>query len=93
MEQRKNTRKIFQTNASIVFDYSKIDCTSKDISQGGMFVFSSCFPQVGTEVIVIISIDDEEYKIPATIRWRNQNGFGLQFGLIGAKLTHAINQI
>lgn len=93
MEQRKNTRKNFQTSVSVIFDCTKIDCTSKDISIGGMFVISNCFPQVGTEVDVTLSINDEEYKIPSVIRWRNQNGFGLQFGLIGAKLTHAINQI
>ncbi len=31
-------------------------------------------------------------EFPAVVRWGGDDGFGLQFGLVGAKETHAITQ-
>jgi hypothetical protein len=32
-------------------------------------------------------------KLPAVVRWNKPGGFGVQFGLLGAKETHSLAQL
>jgi Tfp pilus assembly protein PilZ len=68
---------------------------ARDVSVGGMFVETvSPFP-FGTEVVVHATLPGykEEMAMPAVVRWTREDGMGLQFGLLGARETHAITEI
>jgi type IV pilus assembly protein PilZ len=34
----------------------------------------------------------EEMTLPGVVRWATPKGFGVQFGLLGARVTHALVQ-
>jgi uncharacterized protein (TIGR02266 family) len=68
---------------------------ARDLSVGGMFIeTSSPFP-FGTEVMVHVQLPGhkDELAMPAVVRWTRQDGMGLQFGLLGARETHAITEV
>ena len=68
---------------------------SRDISIGGMFIESEAPVTFGMEVIVHIRLPNTkaESLLPGTVRWLNPGGFGVQFGLLGARETHAISEL
>ena len=68
---------------------------AKDISVGGMFIQTESPVKFGGEVVVYITLpsDTRELRLPGIVRWTRPNGMGVQFGLIGARETHAITEI
>jgi hypothetical protein len=76
-------------------DGSEISGRSKDISIGGMFVFASGTVAFGTEVRVRLRLPRarQDFDLPAVVRWASPDGFGVQFGLLGARETHAISEL
>lgn len=67
---------------------------SKDISLGGMFIFAETVPAFGERIAIKLSVPGSnlELVLPGVVRWSDKKagGFGVQFGLIGARETHAI---
>jgi len=92
-EHRKSPRIPFSTVVKVTSKEDKWDVSSIDISVGGMYMISDIKPALGTELELEFDTRDVHLEVPAIVRWTNMNGFGVQFGLIGAKETHAINQI
>jgi type IV pilus assembly protein PilZ len=76
-------------------DGSEFSGRSKDISIGGMFVFTTAQVPFGTEVKVRILLPRarQEFVLPGVVRWANPDGVGVQFGLLGARETHAISEL
>ena len=76
-------------------DVSTIDARAKDISLGGMFVFSDQPPPFGAELTIVAQLPHSKgpLRLPAVVRWSNSEGFGVQFGLLGAVATHAITTL
>jgi Tfp pilus assembly protein PilZ len=68
---------------------------ARDISVGGMFVQTETPAAFGAEVIVLITLpsDPKEMRLPGVVRWKRPDGMGVQFGLLGARETHAITEI
>ena len=69
---------------------------SKDISVGGMFVITPNPLPFGTELVVYIRLPGHrnEFALPGVVRWsRAGDGMGVQFGLMGARETHAITEL
>lgn len=68
---------------------------AKDISIGGMFIESSEVLPFGTELSIVGRLPGTkgELKLPAIVRWAKPHGFGVQFGSLGARETHAISQL
>jgi type IV pilus assembly protein PilZ len=68
---------------------------SKDISVGGMSVVTSAPLPFGTELVVSLTLPGQKsaFALPAVVRWRSNDGMGLQFGLLGARETHAITEL
>lgn len=69
---------------------------SKDISVGGMFVHTDTPPAFGVEIVVHITLPGQRaaFAVPAVVRWsQTGQGMGLQFGLMGARETHAITEL
>lgn len=68
---------------------------SKDVSLGGMFVESERNPVFGTKLVVEMDFPGQKTRLslPCIVRWNMPEGFGVQFGLLGAKETHALTRI
>jgi hypothetical protein len=68
---------------------------AKDISIGGMFIESTEILPFGTEVTIVCRVPGTkaELRLPGIVRWAKPTGFGVQFGSLGARETHAISQL
>lgn len=68
---------------------------SKDISVGGMFIESGAQLSFGTEVTIVLRLPNTkaDARLPGIVRWLKPGGFGVQFGLLGARETHAISEL
>lgn len=76
-------------------DGSQVEGRCKDISIGGMFVITTASPPFGTDIRVRIRLPRarQDFVLPGVVRWINPDGFGVQFGLLGARETHAISEL
>ncbi len=68
---------------------------AKDISIGGMFIESTEVLPFGTDIIIVGRFPGAkaELRLPGIVRWAKPMGFGVQFGSLGARETHAISQL
>ena len=65
-----------------------------DVSMGGAFITTEKPPAFGVEVIITGNLPGAAAaRLPAIVRWSKSDGFGVQFGLLGARETHALNAI
>jgi hypothetical protein len=72
-----------------------INAQAKDISIGGMFIESEEPVTFGTQVTIVLRLPKTKVdsRLPGIIRWIKPGGFGVQFGLLGARETHAISEL
>jgi type IV pilus assembly protein PilZ len=69
---------------------------ARDLSVGGMYVQTAAPPPFGAELVVHITLPGQKaaFALPAVVRWtRAGEGMGVQFGLLGARETHAITAL
>jgi type IV pilus assembly protein PilZ len=68
---------------------------ASDISLGGMFVRTPAPPGFSTEIVVYMRVRGQRapLAIPGVVRWTRGDGMGIQFGLLGARETHAITEL
>ncbi len=60
---------------------------------GGMFIQTDEVADFHEKVVVTITLPNQEaLKLAGVVRWKKPDGFGVQFGLLGAKATHGIAQ-
>jgi type IV pilus assembly protein PilZ len=74
----------------------RIGGRAKDISLGGMYVLTDTPLAFGAELVIHVTLPGQRapFALPAVVRWaRGGDGMGLQFGLIGARETHAITEL
>lgn len=66
-----------------------------DISLGGMFIRTEAPLAFGAELVVHVTLPRQRapFALPAVVRWVGPAGMGVQFGLIGARETHAITEL
>jgi Tfp pilus assembly protein PilZ len=92
-EKRAHTRVPIDADARCETDDGHvISGVAKDISIGGMFIETEETPSFGTRVTVVTRLPglDAEVRLPGVVRWSKPDGIGIQFGLLGARETHAI---
>ena len=68
---------------------------AKDISIGGIFIESNEIVQFGTEITIVARLPGTkvDMRFPGIVRWTKPAGFGVQFGSLGARETHAISEL
>lgn len=96
MDKRSHPRVTLDTAVTCeLADGSEFTGRSKDISIGGMFLITATEVPFGTEVKVHIRLPRarQEFALPGVVRWTNPDGVGIQFGLLGARETHAISEL
>src|SRR5258706_14977230 len=73
-------------------DASPILGTARDIGIGGVFIESTEQPSFGADVVIVGRLPgaSHDVRLPGIVRWSKPNGFGVQFGSLGAQETHAI---
>jgi hypothetical protein len=74
---------------------ASISGQAKDISIGGIFIESEAQVTFGTQVSIVLRLPNTkaDLHLPGVIRWMKPGGFGVQFGLLGARDTHAISEL
>ncbi len=72
-----------------------VEGTAKDIGPGGMFIECAATAKFGDSVEISLKLPgmEAESRLPAVVRWSTSSGFGVQFGFLGARDTHAITQL
>jgi type IV pilus assembly protein PilZ len=60
-----------------------------------MFIESDAALAFGTELTIVLRLPGtkQDTRLPGTVRWQGPGGFGVQFGLLGARETHAISEL
>lgn len=76
-------------------DGSTFTAKGRDISIGGMFVESQEAVTFGEELSIEVRLPraKQALVLPAIVRWLGPGGFGVQFGLLGARETHALSEL
>lgn len=97
LEKRKHPRQAVDLNATVSAEgvSQVIEGKIRDLSIGGMFFLCEDKVPFGAKVTVQIHFPKPSgtLAIPAVVRWVGDEGVGLQFGLTGARETHAIAQV
>ncbi len=94
-DKRKFSRVEFRTAATFVCkgDTTAVACETRDLGLGGVFVECAAPPTFGAEVSVHLQRGGDALVLSGVVRWLGPGGFGVQFGLLGARETHAITEI
>jgi type IV pilus assembly protein PilZ len=95
-DHRQHPRKSVQAPVAFKLDDGPlIEATCRDLSLGGMFVETLAPAPFGATVTVYLPLPGlrHEATIRATVRWTKPNGMGIQFGVMGARETHALMQL
>jgi type IV pilus assembly protein PilZ len=68
---------------------------ARDISLGGMFIETPSPLPFSSELVVHLTLPTQKgpFALPGVVRWTRADGMGVQFGLIGARETHAITEL
>ena len=92
-ESRKHPRKAVE--AVVVFQAGegpRVDARCRDLSLGGMFIEASPLPY-GAKLRVYLPVPGLDAGIDCIVRWAKPDGMGVQFGVMGARETHALTQL
>jgi hypothetical protein len=65
-----------------------------NVGLGGMFIEGAAL-EYGQRIDILAELPGlaGPVKIPAVVRWAKEQGVGVQFRQLGARLTHALSQI
>lgn len=91
-ERRKQHRYCLHPSAAFsVGDGPLVPAHCRDISLGGAFLEAPVRPPFGARLRVHIWVEgSEQIVVDSTVRWTGAEGFGVQFGVMGARATHAL---
>jgi len=95
-DKRQHPRKIIEADVAFQVgggDRSEARC--RDVSLGGMFIDTATPLPYGTAVRVFLRLPGlrDEAVIESVVRWSTPSGMGVQFGVMGARVTHALTQL
>lgn len=74
-------------------DRAAVNGRAKDVSLGGMFIESEEALPFNTQVTIVAKLGGHDLRLTGVVRWSKPGGFGVQFGLLGARETHVIAQL
>jgi hypothetical protein len=68
---------------------------ARDVSVGGMFIETVRPLPFNSELVVHATLPGQRtpFALPGVVRWAGKDGMGIQFGLVGARETHAITEL
>jgi type IV pilus assembly protein PilZ len=73
-------------------DAAPILGVTKDLGIGGAFIECAEPPPFGTPIVVVGRLPGttNDLRLQGIVRWVKADGFGVQFGSLGSRETHAI---
>lgn len=91
-EKRRHPRRLVRLPLRIFpKDAEPIPGETVDLSVGGLFINVVGGVSFGEELEIELDLPElGPTRLPAIVRWLRPEGFGVQFGLLGAKHTHAL---
>jgi len=95
-DKRRHPRKSVRMPVGFqVGDAPRVVAESRDMSLGGMFVETDEPAPFGAVITMFLPLPGlkQEAAVKSTVRWTEPDGMGVQFGLMGARETHAMTQI
>lgn len=93
-EKRRHPRQPVSLEVVVHFAGKTIRGTTQDLSVGGAFLVVDESLPFGSEVEVEANLPGMgETRVPAVVRWTRSDGMGVQFGLLGARHTHALTEL
>jgi type IV pilus assembly protein PilZ len=94
VEKRQHPRKALQVPIAFDFNGARVEAVCTDLSIGGAFIETNHVAPFGTAVRVYLRLPalETEVTVDCTVRWTKPEGMGVQFGLMGARETHALVQ-
>ncbi len=95
-DHRQHPRKSVQSVVAFQLDGGpRVEAACRDISLGGMFIETPLSAPFNAPVTLYILLPGmkQEVSIRATVRWTKPEGMGVQFGVMGARETHALTQL
>jgi hypothetical protein len=97
LELRRHSRTVIDASVEFVAKggTEKFAGRARDISLGGMFIETDKPLPFAAEVTVHVTLPSQKtpFALPGVVRWNRDGGMGVQFGLIGARETHAITEL
>ena len=97
LELRRHSRTVIDVHVEFVGKGAteRFAGRAKDISLGGMFIETDRPLPFSAEVTVHLTLPSQKapFALPGVVRWNRDGGMGVQFGLIGARETHAITEL
>ena len=72
-----------------------VRAVARNVSVGGMFIATDSPAAYGATITVEMPLPGltELASIAATVRWTNDEGMGVQFGVMGARETHGLLRV
>ena len=94
-EKRRHTRvAVHVPIACEPKDGAAFAAVAVDLSVGGVYVEAEFGPSFGVELVLVGDFPGAPgMRLPSVVRWVKPGGFGVQFGLLGAKETHVLAAI
>lgn len=94
-EKRSHDRYPISLDVALVHAGEPYPGQTRDVSLGGMFVYTKAPLRFGTEVDVRLSLPSVKYtgELAAIVRWQMNDGVGLAFRSLRARDVHALNQL
>ena len=96
-EHRQHPRKSIQIPVALLQrDGTLVEAQSRDVALGGMFIVTDAPAPYGAAVTVYCELPGlgQDAEIQATVRWVQRGlGMGVQFGVMGARETHALIEL
>jgi hypothetical protein len=95
-EKRAHVRFPARLRASFEVDGRRVDCRTRDLSLGGMFLDTTELSQpFGTELAVTVTLPllAEPATLRCVVRWVVRDGMGVSFLSLRAAETWAVNQL
>ncbi len=93
-ERRRHVRKAVELPVTYQVEGAEPEeARVRDLSLGGAFVVTFDEPAFGSKVKITMPLSAMTIEVEATVRWRKKDqGFGVQFGLLGAKATYHLTE-
>ncbi|HEX3345601.1 MAG TPA: PilZ domain-containing protein, partial [Polyangiaceae bacterium] len=69
---------------------------TRDVSVGGIFILTATPLPFGADLVLHVTMPGEKspFALAGVVRWSKVGeGMGIQFGLMGARETHAITEL
>lgn len=79
----------------ILHEGERVECVTRNVSLGGMYLLTDRTLPYGTELQVEVFLPAlrESATIECVVRWEKPDGMGVQFGSLRAREVWALNQL